>query len=400
MTLDGTPGLPISDGKLSIYIKEPAEKRLLVMHIIEQMGGASRSLMQFLLLAKHTNRQAVLPGIAEWDVLDRTIYRAFERESVKDLEKFLEVSAVSDREPQWPHVGFREHLAEVGPALDAVLIFVMNPKARPHFRPLVNQSSGAVMVNCSWLWEDCQSNKGHGCGHWFMTSIQDFRGIETWTLSPNAPVWCVHHNMNYWNETLSVWLQRTLHWANYVAILNWVGVVPWPCSNPNRICSSLLDSHGNATDIEYYVLDNMSLSPTVLGLADAFLARHPTLKQPYNAVQMRAEMLLARRYLSPICGDHGASKWFETLRSTMSSWSGVWFRARDLKAGGSATLVKYDAKCMEDLVKMEGEFWESDRATWKPLWLRSYTIFYHLILALLWLFQVFSFWGSDFLIFW
>ena len=334
-------------------------RRLLVMHIIEQMGGASKSLVQFLLLANRTGRRAILPGIAVSDVQDRTVYRSFNRSSVKDIDYFLDPSALSALDTVgMPPMGFRQHLEVAGSSLDAVLIFVTDPRQRPLFKQLIRKKTGSMAVNCSWLWDECQ-REPVTCGQWFMSSKLDLRGIELWDLSPGAPVLCIHNNLSYWNESLGDWLHRNFSSVQNVAILSWLGIFPVPCKNLNRVCSSFLDANGYGTTIEQNVRRCLSLSSSVHHLADNFLASHPELTSNYNSVQMRAEMVLASRHLSPECNDKGVEKWFSELKSTMSTWNGTWFRARDVKLGGSATLARYDAQSLETLKVLEADLWKA-----------------------------------------
>ena len=114
-------------------------------------------------LAQRLGRRPVLPGIADGNVTDSTVYRSFNSSNVKDLDYFLDFSKVSD--PDWlPPIGFREHLVETGPILDAVLIFVLNPIKRPKFLKIIEES---IVMNCSWIWNMCQ-RKPTECGGEFM----------------------------------------------------------------------------------------------------------------------------------------------------------------------------------------------------------------------------------------
>lgn len=98
-------------------------------------------------------------------------------------------------------------------------------------------------------------------------------------------------------------------------------------------------------------------------LPQDFLVRHPELGWTYNAVQLRAEMVLNYRYLSPTCNDTGVYQWFQTLRSQISTWNGTWFRAKDLKKGGSRTLKRYDNESMQRLVELERDLWRDSPVT-------------------------------------
>ncbi|CAK9118011.1 unnamed protein product [Durusdinium trenchii] len=347
------------------------EKRLLVMHIIEQLGGATKSLVQFLFLAQRLGRRPVLPGIADGNVTDSTVYRSFNSSNVKDLDYFLDFSKVSD--PDWlPPIGFREHLVETGPILDAVLIFVLNPIKRPKFLKIIEES---IVMNCSWIWNMCQ-RKPTECGGEFMWHI-DLRGIGTWQLAENAPVLCVHHNFSYWNYSLSDWLQTSnVTSFRNIAVLNWLGVTSWPCAKILRICSSVLDTRGEEGERpEEQVLNltrflnRLRLASEMERMADHFLISHPALQNySYSAVQMRSERILYEGLLSAKCNDSGVFQWFSELSNTTSSWSSAWFRARDMKLGGSTTLRRevalqlYDNQSVETLQKLERAVWQKSPA--------------------------------------
>lgn len=84
--------------------------------------------------------------------------------------------------------------------------------------------------------------------------------------------------------------------------------------------------------------------------------------QSYNAVQMRAEMVLHHRYLSASCNDSGVYTWFSSLKELFSNKE-TWFRARDLKKGGSSTLQWFDNQSRNTLMRLEAEVWQSSPAT-------------------------------------
>lgn len=74
-----------------------------------------------MVLAHQLGRRPVLPGIADGNVTNFTVYGSLNLGDVKDLDYFLDLLKVSD--PDWlPPVGFRQHFADTGPILDAVLI--------------------------------------------------------------------------------------------------------------------------------------------------------------------------------------------------------------------------------------------------------------------------------------
>ncbi|CAK9045979.1 unnamed protein product [Durusdinium trenchii] len=161
---------------------------------------------------------------------------------------------------------------------------------------------------------------------------------------------------------MAQWARHGRAMGRTSALRNWVGVTQAPCNSPNRICSSKLDTHGTMSALEHH-LKRWRLSSNVQNLAEDFLVRHPELGWTYNAVQLRAEMVLNYRYLSPTCNDTGVYQWFQTLRSQISTWNGTWFRAKDLKKGGSRTLKRYDNESMQRLVELERDLWRDSPVT-------------------------------------
>lgn len=132
----------ILEKSVELTYAQPAEKSLLVFHIIEQFGGASKSLMQFLILANRTGRRPVLPGVAERGITDRTIYRSADRSNVEDLDQFLDLGSLT-LDPGLPARGFREHIKEKGKILDAVVFIVLNPFSEATFQPLESKECGS-----------------------------------------------------------------------------------------------------------------------------------------------------------------------------------------------------------------------------------------------------------------
>ncbi|CAK9080953.1 unnamed protein product, partial [Durusdinium trenchii] len=324
-------------------------------------GGASKSLMQFLILANRTGRRPVLPGVAERGITDRTIYRSADRSNVEDLDQFLDLGSLT-LDPGLPARGFREHIKEKGKILDAVVFIVLNPFQRPRFSHLNRKS---VVQECMGMWIRCRRKPLH-CGEYFMW-ISDMRGLDSWELAPGGKVWCVHNNFLRWNQTLGDWFDAFFQDAPNVAIINWVGAVSPPCRSSNRVCSAQEDSQGEAGSIEFY-MQRLRLSNSISQLADRFLASHPELNASsagtgYNSVHLRAEMVLNYRYLSPKCNDSGVYTWFADLKRNISTWNGTWFRARDLKPGGSRTLARYDPEIYQRLVKLELDLWRDAPAT-------------------------------------
>ncbi|CAK9044353.1 unnamed protein product, partial [Durusdinium trenchii] len=59
----------------------------------------------------------------------------------------------------------------------------------------------------------------------------------------------------------------------------------------------------------------------------------------------------------------GVYTWFADLKRNISTWNGTWFRARDLKPGGSRTLARYDPEIYQRLVKLELDLWRDAPAT-------------------------------------
>ena len=56
-----------------------------------------------------------------------------------------------------------------------------------------------------------------------MVGRYDFRGLETWSLAPHAPVLCFGHDFVQKNSSVGAWLEKNLQEKALVAILNWVG---------------------------------------------------------------------------------------------------------------------------------------------------------------------------------
>eukprot|EP00913_Durusdinium_trenchii_P009705 g9118.t1 len=162
------------------------------------------------------------------------------------------------------------------------------------------------------------------------------------------------------NSSVGAWLEKNLQEKALVAILNWVGVRPTPSCEPLRLCSTISDARGTKPSLESHIRENLKLSSTVHRYAAQFLAEHQL--QSYNAVQMRAEMVLHHRYLSASCNDSGVYTWFSSLKELFSNKE-TWFRARDLKKGGSSTLQWFDNQSRNTLMRLEAEVWQSSPAT-------------------------------------
>ncbi|CAK9066246.1 unnamed protein product, partial [Durusdinium trenchii] len=336
-----------------------------------QFGGASSSLLQLLLLAQRSSRRAVLPGV-DARSNDGSVLKSFDHRHVEDLDHFLDLSALAPKTGTGngtrsrPPISFRSHLATFGARLDAVMIFVNPPERRKGpFSNLTKQltqklnEGQRLVVNCSWIWTACLRHPTT-CSKIFMVGRYDFRGLETWSLAPHAPVLCFGHDFVQKNSSVGAWLEKNLQEKALVAILNWVGVRPTPSCEPLRLCSTISDARGTKPSLESHIRENLKLSSTVHRYAAQFLAEHQL--QSYNAVQMRAEMVLHHRYLSASCNDSGVYTWFSSLKELFSNKE-TWFRARDLKKGGSSTLQWFDNQSRNTLMRLEAEVWQSSPAT-------------------------------------
>lgn len=295
---------------------------LIALTIIEQLGGATHSMFQLGSIAMNANRTLVLPGISKDGLPDHTVYRSVDRPSIADYNDYfvpVKMNSPDCLGESFRCTPFRQHM-KTHREVDAILIMV----TRNEHRPLMKLSD-AYVIDCQHVYEKCLKNATL-CGPDFMWPIyvgeQDDLWLNDWPLKEGGHVFCVDSRLRDHETSLqSVLLQHpVLSLAENVAILNWTGE---KCYAPGLYC-------GNNEQKEAYLLTCVAFSSSMHKIADEFIAAHESLRAGYNALQLRAEMLLFRNIpVDAVVRNFNDLSWFNKSAS--------WFRASDLKGGGSQT---------------------------------------------------------------